>query len=134
MSATNDGGAKLVVGQRVFSLNIGNSARHCEQVLTPTVVRKVGRKFFHCSTEDWPEGMTRFFLSTMHEDANGYCSNQRIYINAQEWTDQKERADICGRIYKAFEYGRNSAGLSLEQLRSIDALLRARTAGGKDSP
>lgn len=39
------------VGQTLYSLNIGNAARNCEQKLKPVIVRKVGRKYFECSTK-----------------------------------------------------------------------------------
>ena len=37
---------KPTLGQKVFSLNIGNNARHVPQVLSPATVSKVGRKYF----------------------------------------------------------------------------------------
>ena len=37
---------KPVVGQVLYSLNVGNAARNCGQVLTPVTVVSVGRKYF----------------------------------------------------------------------------------------
>ena len=83
-----------VVGQKLYrcprpplySLNIGNRARDVQEVLTPVIVRKVGRKYFSCSPEGrvgkWEE--TEYFLDTWARHT-GYSAGSKLYSNEQEW-------------------------------------------------
>jgi hypothetical protein len=114
---------KPVVGQTMYSLNIGNAARRNEQKLTPTIVRKVGNKYFSCSTEIYPDFVTEFTLDTWWEKT-GYCKNQRLYASPQEWEDEKERDEIVGYLRKLFDWSANpSRNITLDQLRAIKKML-----------
>lgn len=111
---------KPKVGQRVFSLNIGNAARNCAQVLTPYVVTKVGRKYFSARREDDKTGWTtkQYYLDTWYEKTE-YSANSRIYEDPQQWEDEKERDDILNQLRKACSHGHRKLQLSLAQLREI---------------
>lgn len=125
MSASENPPA-LKVGQTVFALNIGNNARYREQSLSPVIVRSVGRKYFYCSPSDCPDGRTCYSLDTYLERGDQFTPTSKIYLTRDEWDWEKESAQICKRIGAAFEYGHNRPGLSIDNLRQIDALLKAR--------
>lgn len=108
------------VGQRLFSLNVGNYARNTEQKLTPVIVSKVGRKYFTCKREDY-HLETQYHLEDWREKTE-YCVNSALYESEQAWEDEKEAAQLCKQIHQAFEYGRNP-NLPVSTLRQIAALL-----------
>lgn len=111
-----------VVGQTLYSLNSGNYSRHKPKVLTPVTVTKVGRKYFTCAPLDRLWDATEFHLFNWREKTE-YSANQVLYASEQEWQDEKEAAEISGRIYEAFPYGRNIYSVPLPALREIDATL-----------
>lgn len=113
---------KVIVGQRLYSLNVGNNARHREQVLTPVVVSKVGRKYFTVKTEGQYALETEYRIEDWREN-HEYCANSALYETEQEWADEKETRAICEKIWKAFEYGHNRQNLNLETLRTIAAAI-----------
>lgn len=115
---------KPIVGQVLYSLNIGNAARRCEQKLTPMVVTRVGRKRFYCVPQEFPwHREIAFFLADWSHDAGGYFPDYQLYETEQDWLDSKERSDLAKFISKSFEYGRNTMGVSLENLRAIRAII-----------
>lgn len=113
--------SKPIVGQRLFSLNIGNSTRYCKQVLTPVVVTKVGRKYFTCSP---PESVS-YFETKYHLDSwsevTDYTPDSCLYETEQEWDDHKEKLALSEQISRYFRNGRND--LSLSTLRQVAALI-----------
>ena len=111
---------KPTIGQTLYSLNVGNAARNTPQVLTPLKVTKVGSKYFTLG-EGWREA--QFHLSSWREKSD-YTSDHRIYETEQSYKDEKEEREISNRIYKAFEYGRNTQEVPLPALREIERLLR----------
>ena len=114
---------KPIVGQVVYSLNIGNAARHCEQKLTEMAVIKVGRKYFTCLEKGKPEFFSvQFRLDTWTEKTE-YTSDHSLYRSPQEWEDEKESNLICQKLKDSFEYGHNRKGVSLKNLRLIEELL-----------
>jgi len=115
---------KPVVGQTLYSLNVGNAARNCETELTPVVVTKVGRKYFDVSAKD-NRGTYRlgtYYIEAWKERTN-YSTNSRLYESEQEWLDEREVHKLCRKAYEAFEYGHNRKNLSLETLRAINKLI-----------
>jgi len=113
------------VGQILYSLNIGNAARRCEQKLTPVVVITVGRKYFTVSEEQYrgsPHMHVTHHLGTWREKTE-FCENSSLYETRQKREDEKEEASICRAIYTVFEYGRNKHNISLDVLREIAARL-----------
>ena len=112
---------KPIVGERLYTLNIGNNARQIAQILTPVTVAKVGRKYFTViRVGEWPLA-TEFRIDDWLERPSGYSANHALYETEQEWADEKETAALCKGIANAFEYGRNHNNLSLETLRMIAA-------------
>lgn len=115
---------KPKVGQILYSLNVGNMARNCEQKLTKVIVKSVGRKYFMCSPEEeklsWRE--TQYHISDWREKTE-WCCNSCLYANVQEWEDEKESNIICKKIWRCFEYGHNRKNLSIEALRKIDSII-----------
>lgn len=115
---------KPKVGQKLFSLNIGNASRRSPQVLTPVIVKSVGRKFFVAGVEGCADHSNEtYHLDTWHEKTNS-TADSCLYETEKEWADEKEAAELCAEIGKAFEYGSNRKNLSLEKLRSIKAILQ----------
>ena len=110
---------KPTIGQTLYSLNVGNAAINTPQVLTPLKVTNVGRKYFTLG-EGWQK--TQFHLSDWVEKSD-YMPTQQIYETVQSYKDEIEEKEISNRIYKAFEYGRNSGNITLSNLREIDWLL-----------
>ena len=112
---------KPVVGETLYSLNVGNLARNKQQVLTPVVVSKVGRKYFEAGKgyaaikyriEDWIQ----------HTE---YCINSCLYENEQDWLDEKEKNNIwikCRTVFSSY----GPRGLSLDKLKRIEAIMEAK--------
>ena len=116
---------KPEVGETLFSLNIGNAARNREQVLTPVVVAKVGRKYFTVG-EGFKEAKYR--LSDWRQ-VTDYSPDSCLYESEQEWEDETLSRVLAGAIGEAFKYGRNIRALPLESLRQIYSIV----FGGKDN-
>ena len=110
---------KPIVGETLYSLNVGDAARHAKQTLAPKIVKKVGSKYF---TVEEGFGATQFNLFDWTEKTE-YCTSQRLYESEQEWIDEKESAKLAKRIGKAFEYGHNCCDLPLPVLRDIVLLV-----------
>ena len=110
---------KPEVGQTLYSLNIGNAARYCEQVLTPVTVTKVGRKYFTIG-----EGRiaTQYHLDTWHEKTE-FSAGSRIYRSPQEWADEKEADSLAGRIHDVFRVRWRCPDVPLDKLRQIAQIL-----------
>ena len=117
---------KPTLGQRLFTLNVGNRARNCPQVLTPVIVSKVGRKYFTTQTDDRWKQEREFHVEDWREKTI-YARDYALYVSEQEYADEKEERMICEIIRRAFEHGRNHPKLSLETLRKIDALINEKT-------
>ena len=122
---------KPILHETLYSLNVGNAARRVEQVLTEVVVVKVGRKYFTTSPKDsvraWQEEI--YHIDTWREKTD-YSANSRLYESEQEYRDEQESSMLCNSIGKAFEYRRNSLGVSLDGLRKISEILSdAKTEG-----
>ena len=115
---------KPEVGQTLYSLNIGNAARRCEQVLTPVKVCKVGRKYFTVGEGRWRE--VQYYLHDWSEKTD-YCANSRLYETEQEYFDEKECSKLSDYIYEHFEYRRNVKNISLESLRKIRDIIQSET-------
>lgn len=117
---------KPKVGQILYSLNVGNAARHCKQKLTKVIVTKVGRKYFSCKDAGYADNRgreTQYHLSNWREKTE-YCIDSALYVSRREWEDEKEAIAICHMIgQEAFRYGRNKFSLSLETLREIKRLI-----------
>jgi hypothetical protein len=113
---------KPYVRQILYSLNVGNSARGREQVLTEVVVVSVGRKYFKCAKTDKWAHETTYYIDTWVEK-NNCCANSMLYRSRKEYREEKEIREICRNINKTFEYGNNRNKLSIESLREINKIL-----------
>lgn len=114
---------KPEVGQILYSLNVGNAARHCDQKLEKVIVTKVGRKYFTCTREGWRHG-TEYLIDGWREKTD-YSASSVLYASKEEWEDEKESNHICKTISESFEYGRNRMKLPLEKLRAIADIINS---------
>lgn len=112
---------KPVVGQTVWSLKVGNAARNRKQELTPLIVRSVGKKYFKCSPEVWPNNLVTFHLDTWREKTN-YSADHELYANPQDWEDKRECNEISSLIGKAFNMW-STTRFTLTQLRAAKEAL-----------
>ena len=110
---------KPVVGETLYSLNIGNAARRTEQKLTPLVVTKCGSKYFTLG-EGWQA--TQFHIETWRQKTE-YSAEQAIYESPQEWEDENEANNLRERFRKAFDHWNPGPNLSLNQLRRIAEIM-----------
>lgn len=117
---------KVTVGMKLFSLNIGNAARHREQVLTPVVVTKVGRKYFTVKNEVGYGFESTYNINDWSEKTD-YTADSKLYESEQERADEKEIRSLSGKISEAFKYGNNGKNLSLETLRMIASAIDSQT-------
>jgi len=113
---------KPVVGQKLFSLNVGNAARRTEQVLTPVIVKKVGRKYFVCGEEGATWRDTQYHLDNWTEKSE-YIASSVLYKTEKEWEDEKEMNKSCRFIATTFMHGDNIKHLPLEKIRAIVKLI-----------
>jgi len=99
-----------VVGQQLFSLNVGNSARNVVQKLTPVTVTKVGRKYFECGRMAYRLGDWR--------QVTDYTPDSELYESEQAWKDAMEKERIEAELSRLFR-GYGPIPLSLTDLRRI---------------
>jgi len=112
------------IGDVLYSLNVGNATRHCEQVLTPVIVTKIGRKYFSCRGEkqsDWQKA-TEYYIEDWVEK-NNISPNSKLYSTPQECEEETEPFVIQKEIRDAFQYGANSHKVTVKDLRVIKAIL-----------
>jgi hypothetical protein len=113
---------KPILGEILYSLNVGNAFRHgVEQKLTPMIVHSVGRKYFALKHLDW-NSFVEFHIDTWRQKTQ-YCEDHKLYETEQDWLNEKEERQISQKIWKTFEYGRNTKNLSLQDLRIINEIL-----------
>jgi len=116
---------KPVVGQILYSLNVGNAARNCPQVLTPVKVTKVGRKYFECNAVNGYPREVKFHLDTWREEAGGYCARNHLYETEQEWFDERDRQIITDWLRNdIFNMYTSKYLISLKALRAIEAIIK----------
>lgn len=112
---------KPKVGDTLYSLNIGESARYRESKLAPVKVFYVGRKYFTAGEEEYRMLAVKYRIDDWSEESN-FSPNSKLYSSPQEWEESKEIDKLSKNIAAAFQYGRNP-GLTLEELRTINAML-----------
>ena len=106
----------MEIGQEVYLEPRNNAARSCKEI-RKCKISKIGRKYFEVEEMNW----TRFFISTMQQDAKGYTSNYQVYTDLKELEDKKEAQAIYDNVRKVFS-GWNTK-LTLSQLKSIEAII-----------
>jgi hypothetical protein len=115
---------KPKVGDRVFSLNVGNAARGCAEKLTPVVVKSVGRKYFQVESPIGERiGATEFNLDDWHERSK-YSASARILSSEQEWRDEKDAKQIFDKIRTEFSAWTPPKHILLSDLRAISEILK----------
>ena len=112
---------KPVVGERLLSLNIGNSARHAGQKLTPVIVSKVGRKYFYAIKEGY-RLETKYHIDSWVESTN-FCANSKLYESAEDWNNEKLKSDLLQALFDAFDVYSKKEEYTLEQLKSVCEIL-----------
>lgn len=114
---------KPIVGETLYSLNVGNAcSKYNPAKLTEVIVTKVGRKFFSAKEKDSPRE-ERFYVEDWKHECGGYSPRACLYEDPKEWEDEIEAGDLCEKIYRAFEYRRNTKNISLPNLRIIVGVL-----------
>jgi len=115
---------KPILGESLFSLNIGNAARYAPPSLTPVHVSKVGRKYFECSElGERSHRISKYDLITWRE-VTDYIANSALYETAEEYDRELETNRLEKQIWaKVAGYGR--IDLPLQTLRDIAALISA---------
>lgn len=115
---------KPVKGEILYSLNVNNSARNREQVLTPVIVTRIGRKYFTTMEGDnksWTS--CQFYIDTWNEKSN-HTANNKLYESKQKYEDEKE-CNTLFRNVKSYFYNKyhNNNNLSLDSLRKISNII-----------
>ncbi len=106
---------KPSVGQEVYFVSGGK--------VFPTIVRKVGCKYFTCSTESAPY-YEQEYCNITWANKNNFRSFSRLYATPQQYRDEQTQQRICSEIACAFEHGRNTKNVSLPVLLHIQALIQ----------
>ena len=109
---------KPIVGETLYSLNVGNAFRaswNDVQKLTPMIVEKIGRKYFTL-------GGIQFHLDDWREKTE-YCRTHELFETEQEWIDKKESDDILSFLREKIDYCGGSTNLTLIQLREIKSII-----------
>ena len=84
----------IKVGQIVYSLNVGNAARRCEQVLIERTVTKVGRKYFYYT--EYGHDVKISFESM--DDRCEYTARARVYLSPADWEEEKLANKLLGTL------------------------------------
>jgi hypothetical protein len=113
---------KPKLGQEVFSLNIGNNARHVPQVLSPATVSKVGRKYFSVKLQG-PYPMEREYHIENWRERTECSPRTRLYESEEAYMAEKETSVIWGQLRHVFSMY-NATGFDLPRLRKIIAIVR----------
>ncbi len=111
-------GSGLSVGQTVWVKEI--SYRNNEkQEVSETIIVSVGKKYFELQ-ETW---RGRFYKDTLLHDGKGYSPRYRVYLDKQQYENEKEISELSDKIKKAIgQHG--DIKLPLEKLRAIWDLVR----------
>lgn len=114
-----------VVGETLYSLNVGNASRRTPQVLTPVEVVSVGRRYFSCSEPRYldSEHMWTVFRLDTWQQKTDYTPDEALYESEQEYLDEKEGAEISKVVNDRFKMW--NPNLPIEALRQIKAILDA---------
>jgi len=114
---------KPVKGQKLYSLNVGNSARHSKKELTEVEVIKVGRKYFTCCPKNgsrWQE--VQYHIDGWFEKTD-YSATSVLYKSHEELENKKEELEICRMIEKSFQFGQNHEKVPLPMLRAFRKII-----------
>lgn len=108
---------KPILGQILYSLNVGNAARRAPQHLTEVTVTLVGRKYFVCGT-GWQQ--VTYHLDDWRQKTI-YSAESVLYETREEYERETEVSRKFQALRKHFEY--NSPRLPDEVIRKMYACL-----------
>jgi len=111
---------KPVLGQTIYSLNVGNVARNMEQKLTPVVVKKVGRKYFTAGEPNGSWSDHEYHIDTWMERCCGSPTSW-LYETEQEWLDKKEKQEAIDFVKDRCNHW-VIRDIPLEKLRAIQSI------------
>ena len=111
---------KPYVGQVIYRIKIVGLFSD-DVILTPVIVKSVGRKYFVCGEHDMEYSNKQYHLSDWREKSD-YSETTKIYFSESEYFQEKEKIRICKKFGNAFENGNNKLSLSLEQLVLMDKI------------
>lgn len=115
---------KPVVGETLYSLNVGNAARWTKKELTPVNVVFVGRKYFStCKQlyENVPHMHTQFHVDTWRQKTQ-YSADEVLYESPEEYHREHKAIKLQNAIRRAFEFW-GSTKYTLEQLEQCAKIL-----------
>jgi hypothetical protein len=115
---------KPVVGQTLYSLNVGNAARGRPQKLTPVEVVSVGRKYFTVHTIGMPDWHTVKYSLEDWSEVSIYIPYTRLYVSEKEYEDDKLHDEMSSMIMRAFDRQYTMKTYSLEDLAAICSILK----------
>lgn len=112
---------KPIIGQIVYSLNVGKAAGNTTQELTEETVIKVGRKYFTTKRAGFE---TEYHLEDWREKSGEYIASWVLYESVKERDDERDGADMSFRIGKAFAvHSSLPKDVTLDQVKRISAIL-----------
>lgn len=114
---------KPVVGQQLFSLNIGNEARFKTQVLTPVVVKRVGRLYFYAGKIGGIEHNDVQYRLNDWREHHSYSQCSKLFTSELAWAEHKEAVALKDKLRETFNDW--SSHMSIHVLRSIDNIVEA---------
>ena len=114
---------KPEIGQVLYSLNIGDAARHRKQELKKVTVSFVGRKYFKVVVDG--SGWERQYrIDDWHETYEYGSSNSRLFTSLQAWEDDKGKTVLLKEFRDIFGFGGGlPVHLSLNDCKKIKQIL-----------
>ncbi len=109
------------IGDRLFSLNIGNAARHSKQELTPVIVTNVGRIYFYACKEGFYRIVKKYRLDNWQQYSE-YLAESKLYATEQEYQDELETNRLYKEIRSLFESKKGT--IALDDLKIILEILK----------
>jgi hypothetical protein len=113
----------MKVGDKVYLVPVNNQARYIAgydifKHIKEDEIVKIGKKYFYLKEHSY----YKFGITEMH-DVSNYCANYVVYLNLQDFKDEKEKETLSFEIKKYFSsYGQIK--LTLERLRQIYFIIR----------
>lgn len=109
------------IGDRLFSLNIGNAARRSKQELTPVIVTNVGRIYFYACLEGFYSSVNKYRIDNWQQHSE-YFVDSKLYATEQEYQDELEINRLYEEICSLFESKKGT--IALDDLKIILEILK----------
>ena len=91
--------------------------------MTEVIVSKVGRKYFTVTDKSKLYSETQYFIETWKEKY-GFSVQSILYVNEQEYIDEKESDELYKKIREAFKGYKNSGTFTLDRLKNIIEIIK----------